>query len=167
MIPAPLPWESYWPSLFRLPGFGGAAVFMRRVILPDPSVSATAALAVDIGMLSPQSFSRYLGRPAPLGLADRLSAFFFSCAADDDPASSVLSFVDDGLGLTIDITSSDPTTVGIRVTVGADLEESDPERGGLDFVTSRSVMAQAAIDVRFLDHVDTDFGGIHEPPVDW
>lgn len=171
IIARPLPWDEYAAGMFRLPGFGGAAVFLRAAVVPTGGGlvddEAGAWLSLDVGLLSPQSFTRYLARAATAGLADRLSALFLSAAADEAPESTVAPLVDEVLGLRVEVISSDEARVGLLVSLVKDLEEPEAEPDGLDFETSRAALAQAAREVRFLDHVDDDPGGVSEPPVDW
>lgn len=169
IIARPLPWDEYAAGMFRLPGFGGAAVFLRSTLVPavDAGDDPVARLSVDVGLLSPASFAQYQGRAVMPGLPARLSAFFLSAAADEQPESSVAPLVDEVLGLRVEVASSDEYRVGLLVSLVKDLDEPDAEPDGLDFETSRAVLAQAARDVRFLDHVDADPGGASEPPVDW
>lgn len=167
IIARPLPWEEYVSGLFRLPGFGGAALFLRSVIVPSIHDESIASLALDVGLLSPQSFTRRLGRPITLGLPEQLSAFFLAAASDWQPETSVPAVNDDVLGLRLAVTDSDSERITLLVSVHEDPEQPSDDPDGLDFQTSRAALAQAAADVRCLDHVEADMGGVSEPPVDW
>lgn len=167
LIPAPLPWEAYEPAMFRLPGFGGAALFLRTTVVPDLRDEPRPCLGYDIGFLSPASFTRYLGRLASADLPGRLSAFFLAIASDENPESGVNAFWDEHMGLRIAVTASDATTVTLLVTLNDGPSDEEEEPDGLDFGTSRAVLAQAAFDVRYLDPWETDPGGIAVPPDDW
>lgn len=68
----PMPWDEYAPGMFRLPGFGGAAMFLRSVILPN--ADGDAQLGFDVGLLSPQAFTRHLCRTANPGSGFRRDA---------------------------------------------------------------------------------------------
>ena len=157
----PVPWEPAWPAMFRLPGFGGAAVFLRTVIA-EAHDSPVPELRVDLGLLDPGDYRQCLKRPMGSELPARLSAFFMSAAGDWHPESSLAPLQDDDLGLTITVTESDEQRVTLLVEV-----EDDPEPVGLDFQTSRAALAQAARDVRVLDHADGVQGGEAEPPQEW
>ena len=189
----PPAWQEHAPALFRLPGFGGAAVFIRSAVVRavDPMTGSPAAQAVlgfDVGLLSPLSHCEYRARPAGPLFADRLSAFLLGAAGDVEPEASVAPLIDDAMGLRIRAVSSDDEKVGLLVAV--DRRDGDPDIGsdsdavgpdgdavgpdgdgsgseGLDFETSRAALVKAAHDARFLDHVGGDPGGRSEPPVDW
>lgn len=157
----PAAWEQTAPAMFRLPGFGGAALFMRTFVgeandAPDPQ------LRVDVGLLAPDALDQYLRRPMTEDLPERLSTFFMAAASDWHPESSVDPVLDDQLGFSIAVTDSAEHTVTLLVQV-----EDEPEPAGIDFRTSRAALAQAASDVRRLDHADGVNGGIIEPPSDW
>jgi len=157
----PVPWEPAWPAMFRLPGFGGAAVFLRTVIA-EAEDSPVPDLRVDLGLLDPGNYRQFLRRPVGAGLPSRLSAFFMAAAGDWNPESSLTPLQDDELGLSITVTESDEHRVTLLVEV-----QDDPEPVGLDFQTSRAALAQAARDVRVLDHADGVQGGEAEPPQEW
>ena len=183
---APPAWQEHAPALFRLPGFGGAAVLIRSAVVRavDPvtgSPAAQAVLGFDVGLLSPLSHFEYRARPAAPLFADRLSAFLLGAAGDVEPEASVAPLIDDAMGLRIRVVSSDDEKVGLLVAV--DRRDGDPDIGsdsdavephsddsgseGLNFETSRAALVKAAHDARFLDHVGGDPGGRSEPPVDW
>lgn len=182
----PPAWQEHAPALFRLPGFGGAAVLIRSAVVRavDPvtgSPAAQAVLGFDVGLLSPLSHCEYRARPAAPFFADRLSAFLLGAAGDVQPEASVAPLVDDAMGLRIRVVSSDDEKVGLLVAV--DRRDGDPDIGpdsdaagtdgddsgseGLDFESSRAALVKAAHDARFLDHTGGDPGGRSEPPVDW
>jgi len=158
-------WVDFRPSLFRLPGFGGAAVFLRTgVVLPDDQ-DHTPALAVDVGLLSTVDHVQYLGRPATPGFSQRLSELFLAAAADPLPEVTVPDFTDPLSGLECRIGSSTDTQVGLLVQIPEDLFAEQRTYAGVDFLTSRAALAQAAIDVRVLENVEDD--PAIEPPSDW
>jgi hypothetical protein len=176
---APPAWQEHAPALFRLPGFGGAAVLIRSAVVRavDPvtgSPAVQAVLGFDVGLLSPLSHCEYRARGAGPLFADRLSAFLLGAAGDVEPEESVAPLVDDAMGLRIRVVSSDDEKVELLVAV--DRRDRDPGIGpdgddsgseGLDFETSRAALVKAAHDARFLDHVGGDPGGRSEPPVAW
>jgi hypothetical protein len=154
MIPEPRAWESCWPHLFRLPGFGGAAVFMRTVLVPQAKGQEGAIdspFAVDLSILTPVSLNSFLGRPTSPGFVQGLCDFFLTGAADWHPEVSVSSFQDERLGLEVSITSSTESVVELVVNVVQDPEADVKEFATLNFETSRSALAQASFDIRQLD----------------
>jgi hypothetical protein len=160
MMLEPKPWETYWPHMFRLAGFGGAALFMRTVLISTFDDSADGAhpqFALDISTLSPHFMNNYLARFSSPDFVDRLSTFLFTAAAQWHPEVSVASFQDERLGLEISITTSTESVVGVVVKTVQDLEDEIREFDTLDFETTRSALAQASFDVRQLN-------GIGEPP---
>jgi len=169
IIARPMPWQDHVAGIFRVAGFGGAALFLRSGVVPFSvgSDDERAQLVFDVGLLSPQEFTRYQARAAESGLTGRLSVFFLAAAGDWEPEATVVPLVDEVLGLRLQVTSSDEYRVGLLVTVVKDLGEPEAEPDGLDFETSRAALAQAAREVRLLDHVDADPGGASEPPADW
>ena len=73
------------PATLRLPGFGGAGLFLRTSVMPVAAEDAdvdVAALGLDVGLLSPFRFVQFLSRSATPGFSQELSSFFFA-AADD------------------------------------------------------------------------------------
>jgi hypothetical protein len=163
-MPAPRPWDGAYPGLFRLAGFGGAALYMRSQVRPadDPK---GCVLAFDVSLHSPTSESRSFSREARPGLVEDLSAFFLQAASEWHPEASLPSVADAVLGLEVSVISSTDSRVGLLVSL------TDPEGGdepdGLDFETSRAALAQAAQEVRELTCVDSLPGGVAEPPEDW
>lgn len=168
MQPPPMPGDSYQPGMFRLPGFGGAALFLRSSVVPalDAGGAPTGvALSCDIGLLSPNGLNSYFGRIVGPGMSDRLSVFFLAAASQPHPQDTLAPLTEQALGLRFAVTDSDPGVVTVLVSVDMDDEAAEPD--GLDFETSRSALAQAAISIRYVEHVEDDPGGLGEPPVDW
>ncbi|MFJ7623101.1 hypothetical protein ACIQYZ_30335, partial [Rhodococcus erythropolis] len=89
---------------FRLPGYGGAAVFLRSHAVPAAVFeSDVPTLVFDVGLLSPDRFNQYLSRHTDEGFVERLAAFFFHAAADFHPEKSLPAFTDERLGLMISV----------------------------------------------------------------
>ena len=146
------------PATLRLPGFGGAGLFLRTSVMPVAAEDAdvdVAALGLDVGLLSPFRFVQFLSRSATRGFSQELSSFFFADADDWTPQDSVPAFIDPLSGLTCRVLSSTPVQVGLLVELDDD-SIGDPDGRALDFVTSRAVLAQAAMDARILEGVDDD-----------
>ena len=85
------------PASLRLPGFGGAGLFLRTSVMPVAAEDAdvdVAALGLDVGLLSPFQVRAV---PVPVGHAgfsQELSSFFFAAADDWTPQDSVPAFID-------------------------------------------------------------------------
>ena len=152
---------------FRLPGFGGAALCLRSVVIPDDAHSAGARLSLDVELLSPIKSDHYLARPVSDGLIDRLSTFFLAAASDWHPEISAPTVSDERLGLELSATHSDEVRVNIVLRIVEDLEDDVRDFGGLDFETSRAALAQAARDVRVLDRDSDDNAELADPPSEW
>lgn len=152
MIPCPRPWDEFDPARFRLPGYGGAAVFLRSQILPASAFDTDGpSPAFDVMLLSPQYHAWYLSRPASPGFVDRLAGFLFAAANDFHPEVTVASIEDEGLGLALSVVSSTDDRVGLEITVVEDLDAEVAQYDGLDFETSRATLAACAQSVRCLD----------------
>lgn len=128
---------------FRLPGYGGAAMFLRSQGVPARTFRSDAPnIAFDVGLLSPRRFTWYLKQPADDNFADRLAEFFFRGAADFHPENSLAAFSDVRMGLMIDIRSSTNERVELEVTL---LEGSTADPiDNINFETSRVVLANSA-----------------------
>ncbi|TSD49842.1 hypothetical protein FFI94_029265 [Rhodococcus sp. KBS0724] len=146
---------------FRLPGYGGAAVFLRSHAVPARTLETEApTLVFDVGLLSPDEYNQYLNRPAGDGFVERLSAFFFHAAADFHPERSLDTFSDETLGLTIAVRSSTDQRVELEFSLAEDATESDSERDEMDFETSRVVLATSAQSVgRLSGRTSSHFDG--------
>jgi hypothetical protein len=135
------PWEFYRPGLFRLAGYGGAALFLRSGVLGgDPP-----RLTLDVGFLTPTDYVWFMRQPMMPGLTEELAHFFFACANDIDPELSVDAVVDPLSGLSVRVLSSTPAQVEMQVEVGADDGE------GVKFLTSRVALTRAADQIRLLE----------------
>lgn len=152
---------------FRLAGFGGAALGLRSVVIPDDTSNSGSRLSLDVELLSPIKSDCYLARPVSGGLIHRLSAFFLAAASDWHPELSVPPVSDECLGLELSATHSDEVRVNLIVRIIEDLEADVRDFGGLDFETSRAALAQAARDVRVLDRDSDDNAGLADPPSEW
>ena len=151
-IPCPGPWEATEASRFRLPGYGGAAIFMRGQIQPARSFdTAEPTFALDVMLLSPDYHAWYLSRRPDPGFVDRLSGFLIAAADDYHPENSVPTLQDTGLGLTLAVMSSTEGRVGLELSIVSDPGADVPDFDGLNFETSRATLAACAQSVRFLD----------------
>lgn len=138
-------------ATFRLAGFGGAAFFMRTLVIPDPDQPHRATVAYDLAMHTPVADSTWRARPAYPGLPERLAEFFLSAAADWHPETTLPALTDERLGLSIDVTSSTDAAVTLDIAMHSPGFDGEPDL--LQFETSRAVLAQAAQDVRKLHDV--------------
>lgn len=130
---------------FRLPGYGGAAMFLRsHVVAPRTLGTAGQSLAFDIGFLSPDRFTWYLALPAGDGFAERLATFLFRAAADFHPEDSLQTFSDPVMGLTISVRTSTDSRVELEVTLVEEADAAVDDSDGLSFETSRVVLASSA-----------------------
>ncbi|WP_092804712.1 hypothetical protein [Rhodococcus globerulus] len=146
---------------FRLPGYGGAAVFLRSHAVPARVLDTAAPILVfDVGLLSPDEYNQYLSRRADDGFVERLSTFFFHAAADFHPELSLPTFIDETLGLTISVRSSTDQRVELEFSLAGDATGSDSERDEMGFETSRVVLATSAQSVgRLSGRTSSHFDG--------
>ena len=155
MLP-PSPMDVYQPGLFRIAGFGGAALFLRSGVVNGGGPH----LVVDVGLLTPDSYGMFLRRPMAQGLSGELARFFFACASQMNPELTVPSVQDLLSGLEIRVVSSTDGEVELEVQVRG--EDAD----GINFLTSRVALTRAADDVRVLEAaVADDVRPV--PPMDW
>lgn len=153
MIPPPTPWGSYQPGLFRLSGFGGAAVFLRTGVLSGRQPT----LVLDIGFLTPTDYVWHLHQPMTAGFSEKLADFFFRSASDLSPQLSVSSVHDPLSGLDLQVLSSTDDQVELEIQVDED---------GVNFLTTRVALTQAADAVRVLEAA-VGIYEMPEPPMDW
>lgn len=149
--------DSYQPGLFRLAGYGGAAVFLRAGVLDgDPP-----QLTLDVGFLTPADYEWALRRPMTQGLADNLAQFFFACASELDPELSASSVHDPASGFHVRVLSSTDSKVELQFEV----QTGDGENG-VNFEMSRVALTRAADEVRVLEAAVYEDSG-PTPPMDW
>ncbi|MFC9788059.1 hypothetical protein [Rhodococcus sp. NPDC127528] len=123
---------------FRLPGFGGAAVFLRRTVASARMRESDApGTAFDVGLLSPDRLVWYQQRVAEDDFVDRLGAFLLRAAADFHPEKSLDVFADRRMGLTVSVRTSTDSRVELEFEI---VEEEDV----MSFETSRVALAAAA-----------------------
>lgn len=154
MIFEPDPWDEYSPAQLRLPGFSGAALFLRSLVLPaEPGPAGTEGMGmgIDVMTLTPGWHCWYMLRRPSANLVDRLAAFFFAAAADFHPESRLADFTDEGLGLTLSIVESTEANLTVECFIVQDQSHGDPGLDSMRFETTRAVMASAAAAVRCLD----------------
>lgn len=155
MLP-PSPMDVYAPGVFRLAGFGGAALFLRSGV----ANGGGPRLVVDVGLLAPDSYVWLLRRSMAPGLSGELARLFFACASEMNPELTVSSVQDLLSGLDVRVLSSTDGEVELEVQVSG--EDAD----GINFLTSRVALTRAADDVRVLEAaVADDVRPV--PPMDW
>jgi len=137
------PVRGYRPTLFRLPGLGGAVVYLRSGVINDDGPE----LKLDIGLVSPTAWVWYPRKPMRPGLARDLGEFFYQCASELHPEVSVSDVQDDKSGLAVTVMASSDDQVELEFHLGDD---------GVNFITSRVVLAQAASEVLVLESVRGD-----------
>ena len=124
----------------RLPGYGGAGLFLRHTVGGDPPMSA----AVDVWLLGPDFLEARFGRvTAPLFLPD-LARWLYAVAESNLPEQRVTAFADASAGISIDVAGSDDARVNLSIAV-AELDGGqmlDPL--GVDFEVSRAAMVDTA-----------------------
>jgi len=153
----PAVWDGYARRTLRMPGYGGAAVFMRSQVIPArESRGNGTALAFDVGLLSPDRITHYLSRAAGPGFVERLSQFLFRAASDFHPEKSLPTFIDEAMGLTVSAMSSTDARVAIEVTMIEDPGAPVLDPDSIDFETSRAVLVVASHDLRRLGRNGTD-----------
>lgn len=154
--------EPATPSdLLRIPGRGGAALFLRAGWAAAGWQDLdNSGFALDIGLLDPRRYVQYLARPCPAGSLEDLAAFLLAAASERYPEQSLAQYQDADLGLGLSVVQSTDLEVELEVLVvqdpGADLVEHD----GLNFQTSRAVLVTAAQQVPGLTeiphHIDAE-----------
>lgn len=148
---------------FRLPGFEGAALTLRTLMIPGAqNGSGGIRMALDIGLLSPDRKVEYFARLIEIETISKLSELFWRAATDRHPELSVPILNDESLGLTFAVVSSNDFRVEIQITLVEDLTANVLEFDMLNFETSRVALTSAAADVRTLDGSGSEFS--HE---DW
>lgn len=148
--------DVYRPGLFRMAGFGGAALFLRSGVVNGGGPH----LMVDVGLLTPDSYVWFLRRPMAPGLSGELARFFFACASEMNPELTVSSVQDLLSGLEIHVLSSTDGEVEVEVQMRG--EDAD----GINFLTSRVALTRAADEVRVLEAAVAD-DVRPTPPMDW
>lgn len=150
---------------FRLAAFGGVALTLRSVVGADED--GNPMLTFDLGHLSAFERHEYFEREAGPGFVERMSAFLMGCAANSSPEDSVSSLVDDVIGIDLTVVSSTFDQVDLLLSIHRDPEDLSFGTEVIALETSRTALAQAAIDVRRLIDVDGAGTGTWEPPLDW
>ena len=154
ILAPPTPWEDAAAGLFRLPGFGGAAIFMRSTVLPGPE--GRIELGIDFSLLSPESFARYLHRAVSLNLPAQLSQFFLAAGNNQIPEQSVVGVQDLRSGLSVNVCSSREHEVELEFAIQKELDTIVADFDTFNFTTTRAALVQAARDIYVLSNVDVE-----------
>lgn len=140
---------------FRLPGFGGAAVTLRRAFVPARTFATSfPTRAFDVGFVSPAMHTEYRARPAGGDFLAHLAAFCFRAANDIHPEQSLETLQEDLMGLTVAVVGSTDARVILEFTLVEDMEAEVRKYDGTGFETSRAVMVTASGHLERLDHPD-------------
>lgn len=141
-------------GLVRVPGRGGAALFLRAGWAPAgwQDLERTG-LVLDVGLLDPLRHVQHLGRPCGVSTAAALAAFLLSAATEHYPETSLPDFQDAEMGLALSVVQSTVLEVELDVLVVRDLGEDLIDHDHLNFLTTRAVLVSAAQQVRSLDDV--------------
>lgn len=132
----------------RLPGYGGAAVFLRPRMVAARTLDADrAGWAYDLGLLSPDRFTWFLKLAADDDLGRRLGEYFMRAASEFHPEQSLPAFADQRMGLVIDVRTSTDLRVEVDVKI---LDGDDDVDDGINFETSRAALTAAADAARAL-----------------
>lgn len=147
--------DDFEAGLFRLPGFGGAGLFLRSGVSTSLGLAGQTypELVFDVCLCDPQRRVNYLARPGEAGFVLRWSAFLMHAASDFHPEVSLAAFQDKAMGLSVDVESSTDTSVFLLVRVVEDLSSDVAEFDGLGFETTRAALASAAVECRQLDDI--------------
>lgn len=141
----------------RIPGFGGAGVFLRRTVAGSPAT----AKALDLWLVGPSFCNAIFRRATEPGLLADLAKYLFTVAGATNPTHDMPSFQDSTAGLSVDVVTSDERRIGLQVNVVEDLEADVTEYLGLNFETSRAALANSASKIAETFGTDNlaDFGG--------
>ncbi len=129
----------------RVPGYGGAAVFIDCHLAPGSLVGSDAPeLVFDVGFLSPEVFLQYFHRRADPELASLLGDFFLRAAGDFYPEQSLPTLTDERMGLQLSVQSSSEDRVTIDASIIPDMAAAVTEPEGVNFETSRAALVSCA-----------------------
>ena len=149
-------------TVFRLPGFGGAALFLLPITAPGSADTAEILVGnYDIGLLSPDRKIDYLARTASPTFISDLAEYLWAAGSEIHPEINVPDFQDTELGLGIGVVSSTDFVLELQITLVKDLGEIPLEFDLLNFETSRvAVLAMTrslrAFDGDFSDDFDDE-----------
>lgn len=149
-------------TVFRLPGFGGAALFLMPIAAPgSPNTAEILVGNYDIGLLSPDRKVDYLARTASPTFISDLAEYFWATGSEIHPEKSVSDFQDTEMGLGIGVVSSTDFVLELQITVGKELGEIPLEFDLLNFETSRvaslaMTRSLRAFDGEFSDDFDDE-----------
>lgn len=138
-------WEHTPVPVVRLPGFGGAALFVRTHLRPAVGERFdTAHVAVDIGVMGPTFRRFYLGRRVDIRLTARLDAFMLAAASEEHPEVTVAALEDVTAGIVVAAVASTESQVTLEITIVEDLDDDVREFETLNFDTTRAALVSAS-----------------------
>ena len=144
-------------TFLRLPGFGGAALFLSPIIAPGNRETQDVLVRnYDIGLLSPDRKVEYLARRANFNFISNLAKFFWAVAKEIHPEKSVPDFQDIELGLSISVVSSTDFLVELQISVVKELETTPLEFDMLNFETSRVTLIGMMRALKIFDGESSD-----------
>ena len=139
-------------TVFRLPGFGGAALFLLPIAAPgSPDTSEVLVGNYDIGLLSPDRRVDYLARTASPTFISDLADYLWAAGSEIHPEKIVPDFQDTELGLGIGVVSSTDFVLELQITVVKDLGDIPLEFDLLNFETSRVAVLAMTRSLRTFD----------------
>ncbi len=156
-------------GIVRLAGYGGAALFVRSVVVPsqlDTSGPEPVSVVFDFTLHSPECESNYYLRAATADFLATYADFCLAAASAETPEVSMQPLNDALAGFEMSVVSSDPTRVGLLVRVARELDATPIDWDAMDFETSRAALAQVSLDARTLLGEDA-WSVSTEPPTEW
>ena len=156
------PLHSVKRTVFRLPGFGGAALILLPIMAPGGAGSDEVLVRnYDVGLLRPDRKVEYLARTANFNFISDLANYFWEVAKEIHPEKSVPDFQDTELGLGISVVSSTDFLVELGISVVEELGTTPLEFDLLNFETSRLALIGMNRDLKgfdgeFSDDVDEE-----------
>lgn len=121
----------------------------------DESDAPSPVIAYDVTLTNPFARVVQLTRAAHPDLPHHLAQYFFHVANEFNPEHSLGSFHDHRMGLIISVDSSTDATVSLDVQIARDPSAVPTEFDGMQFETTRSVMAASAQSVLALINATT------------
>lgn len=144
-------------TVFRLPGFGGAALYLMPIMAPGRIGSDEVLVRnYDVGLLSPDRKVEYLGRTANFYFISYLANYFWEVANEIHPEKSVPDFQDFELGMGISVVSSTDFLVELQISVVKQLGNVPLEFDLLNFETSRLALIGMNRDLSKYEGEDSD-----------
>lgn len=142
-------WDCGPPPALRIPGIGGAALFVSVAPSPAAMEAGLGVMGVDIRVMTPKYAAVYRRRPVETGFSADLARFLWVAASELTP-ERLDPFEDQQAGLSIRVIASTNFTVTLEVEVIAHENEDGDEIDGLNFETSRAALITASQEAGWL-----------------